>query len=646
MIITCHHVQKYYGAHLVLSDINLEIRNGDRVGLIGQNGAGKTTLFKLLTGETTPDNGQIAVRKGTKIASLEQIPDYQDTTTVYEVMARAYADIRAAQQEMRDLEVAMAQPDVVEDESRLQIKLRRYEEVREMFERGGGYEMEAHIERVSTGLGIPQSQYRRPFSSLSGGEKTKIGLAAILIEQPDLLLLDEPTNHLDMAAIEWLEGYLEGYQGTVVLISHDRYFLDKVATKVIEIEDGEAFTYHCNYTGYQQEKEERLLREFAAFQEQQKKIKKMKEAIKQLIDWGNRGNPPNPSFHKRAASMQKALDRMEKLKRPVLDRKAMDLRLEQGDRSGKQVVVLEEIAKRFGDRTLFRNVSELLVYGERVFLIGDNGAGKSTIFKMLRGEMAPDAGRVRLGARVEVGYLAQEDAPQEESKTVIEYFREHVQIEEGAARKQLSRFLFYGGDVFKAVKSLSGGEWSRLRLALLMYQKPNLLLLDEPTNHLDILSREALEDALEDYPGTLLIISHDRYFINRLAERLWALEGGSLTNYLGNYDFYKEKRPERVQVVEGAREEASVAAEPVVAPKPTPPPVEAAKPAKKVNLFQKNKLEEQMAALEARLVEIDEALVDPANSTDAGKLADLAAEREQVQAELDAVFERWMEFEA
>ena len=639
MIINMNSVKKYYAANLVLQDVNLEIREGERVGLIGRNGAGKTTIFKMLTGEFAPDGGLLTIRRGAKVGCLAQIPDYQDETTVYEVLGRGYAAVRKCQVEMAELEMQMTQPEVYEDEKRLQKVLAQYDKLREAFERGGGYEMEAHIEMVARGLGVPQAQYQRPFASLSGGEKTKVGLAALLIEKPDLLLLDEPTNHLDMKAIEWLEQFLLDYDGTVVVISHDRYFLDKVVTKVIEIEDGEAFTYHTNYSGYQTEKEERLMREFAQYQEQQKKIKQMKETIKQLIDWGNR-NPQNPKFFRRAASMQKALDRMEKLKRPILERKSIDLQLEQNERSGKQVAMLEEIAKSYGQRQLFRGVSELLTYGERVFLVGENGAGKSTIFKMLLGKETPDEGAVRLGSRVEVGYLAQEEAPHEETKTVLQFFRDEVKLEEGQARYQLTRFLFYGSDCFKSVRSLSGGEWTRLRLALIMYRRPNLLLLDEPTNHLDIDSREALEEALEEFQGTILAISHDRYFINKLAEKVWALEGGKLTTYLGDFEYYKEKRAE-LDMLPVAEREVAVAAKPA----PMPAAAEEQKPKKKVNEFQKAKLEQAIADLEQKLQSFDEAIADPANSTDSRKLAALCTDRDAAQAELDGLLEKWMEIE-
>lgn len=541
VILSLWHVKKYYGANLVLSDVSFEVKEGEKVGLIGRNGSGKTTILQMLNGASMPDQGDIFIRKGAAVGLLDQVPSAPESAAVYDVLAEGYAEVRSWEQEMKRMEAAMSDPSTAEDEGQMSQLLQQYGQLMERFERAGGYEMEASIRRVSAGLGITEEQYNRPFSSLSGGEKTKVGLAALLLKQPDILLLDEPTNHLDMAAIEWLESFLLAYSGAVMIVSHDRYFLDRVAGKMVEIEDGEAFIYHTNYSGYQKEKEERLLQQFASYQEQQKKIKKMQETIKQLIEWGNRSNPPNPGFHRRAASMQKALDRMEKLKRPVLERRTMELKLKQEDRSGKQVLMLDGITKVYGGRKLLNQVNGLLLYGERTALLGGNGAGKSTLMKMLLGHIAPDEGDIRVGSRVDVGYLAQEEAPPAEDKTVLRYFCETVAMEEGAARGELARFLFYGADVFKRIANLSGGEWSRLRLALLMYQKPNLLLLDEPTNHLDIDSREALEEALESFPGTLLVISHDRYFINRVARKLWVLEQTQLSVHIGNYDECKEK---------------------------------------------------------------------------------------------------------
>ena len=681
-MIQCQQVQKGYGAESVLLEVTCDIGENERVGLIGRNGTGKTTLLQLLNGSEKPDGGQISIRKGTRIGYLDQVPRSGDDETVRDVLERAFCEPRQWLAEMRELERIMADPEQAAGADGFERLLYRYGDLQEKFERAGGYDIDAHVGRVAGGLGIPDTQYGRLFASLSGGEKTKVGLAAMLIEEPDVLLLDEPTNHLDMQAIDWLERFLQAYTGTVVVISHDRYFLDRVVTKIIELEDGEAVTYHTNYTGFQQEKEARLLQQFANFQEQQKKIKKMQETIKQLIEWGNRANPPNPGFHRRAASMQKALDRMVKLKRPMMERRAMELELQQGDRSGNQVLTLEDVGKTFGERVLFSGVRELLRYGERVALIGENGSGKSTLLKCILGVEAPDEGEIRLGSRVDVGYLAQEAAPEDENATVLQHFREAVGMEEGEARGRLARFLFCGADVFKSIRSLSGGEWSRLRFALLMHRQPNLLVLDEPTNHLDIDSREALEEALEEFPGTVLAVSHDRYFINRLAVRIWSLEEGQLVTVHGNFDNYKAKADsareggaspkgrEREDATRSTRTARKVPASQVEATRTHANPSGCT--ARQTSLDQASagktmaargqadeaartggrshdraadplRLERDIAELEQELRSLDAAMMAPALAADAEKLAVLHAEREALQAKLEMMYEAWMD---
>lgn len=656
MMIQCAQIQKYYGAELVLSDVSFEIKDGETVGLIGRNGTGKTTLMRLLTGSETPDRGQLMIRKDAVIGSLAQIPDYGREETVYDVLRSAFRPLLEAKAEMERLEGEMSAASAGESVAAMEQLLRQYGTLQEAFERGGGYEIESEIDRVAGGIGIPANQYDRPFSSLSGGEKTKVGLAVILLQKPDILLLDEPTNHLDMAAIEWLEGFLRAFDGTVIVISHDRYFLDAVAEKIIEIEDGEAFTYHCNYSKYKEEKVTRLLQQFADYQEQQKKIKKMQETIKQLIEWGNRSNPPNPGFHRRAASMQKALDRMVKLKKPILERKRIDLQLEQSDRSGNDALVLTDVGQSAGGRRLYGGVSRTLRYGEAAALIGGNGAGKSTLLKSILGQTGPDEGEIRLGARVEVGYLAQESAPADEEGTVLQYFRDELGMETGEARNQLARFLFYGSDVFKKVRSLSGGEWTRLRLAILMYRKPNLLLLDEPTNHLDIDSREALEEALEDYPGSLLAVSHDRYFINKIAGQVWLLESERLTVTLGNFDDFRAERLKRGGPVTAGGSEAALpvgtaernaAAKGPAADNGTPPAATVAvgdvrrKP-KAANPAAVAKLERDIAAAEAELAALDAAMLEPETACDAVRLGELMAAREECQQRIDEMLEHYI----
>lgn len=490
-------IAKMYGGNSVFEEISFEIKEKERVGLVGRNGSGKTTLIKLVAGEETPDSGQIHWKKGTAIGYLSQIPDYEDSTTTKAVLTSAFSPLLKIEEKMKRLETKMGMENNADTLEKL---IGEYGDLQDQFTMNGGYEIESNIERIVHGLNI-QPLLWQSFSRLSGGEKTKVGLALMLLKQPDLLLLDEPTNHLDLMAVEWLGNFLKEYSGTVLLISHDRYFLDEVVNKVIDLEDGEITTYHTNFTGFVKEKEERLLREFQAFEEQQKKIKKMKETIKKLREWANRANPPNAGLHRRARNMERALERMEKLQRPVLNRKKMNLEMDSTDRSGKDVIVLKDVAKRFDDKQLFENVTMHVTYQERAAIIGENGTGKSTLLKMILQQLEPDAGEVRIGSNVKIGYLSQNIFSTIKDETVIEAFREEVNVTEGEARQILARFMFYGYHVFQKVSQLSGGERMRLRLAQLMHQDINLLILDEPTNHLDIDSREVLEEALEDFQG-------------------------------------------------------------------------------------------------------------------------------------------------
>ncbi|GGA42506.1 ribosomal protection-like ABC-F family protein [Paenibacillus physcomitrellae] len=666
MILQGQHIQKYYGAELVLSDVSLEISAGEKVGLIGRNGAGKTTLLRVLSGLEKPDGGQLAVQKGTQIGVLAQIPQGLEGQTVYGKLQEAFKELLDCQAEMERLALELGSSEGTgagHETVKYEAALAKYGQLLEKFETGGGYEMDARIERVTQGLGIPEEQLEQPFASLSGGEKTKIGLAVILLQEPDLLILDEPTNHLDLEAVRWLEEYLRALKAAVVVISHDRYFLDAVTAKTIEIEDGEAFTYHGNYSFYKQEKEVLLLRQFADYQEQQKKIRKMQETIKQLIEWGNRSNPPNAGFHRRAASMQKALDRMVKLKRPVLERKAIDLQLTQQDRSGKRALVFEQAGKSFGWRRLFAGLNATLMYGDCAVLIGGNGTGKSTLLKCAIGQETLDEGEARLGSRAELGYLAQESVPSAGKDTVLDYYRREAGMETGEARGQLARFLFYGADVFKRVSDLSGGEWTRLRLAILMRQQPNLLLLDEPTNHLDIDSREALEEALEEFAGSVLAVSHDRYFINRIASRIWSLEAGQLYDYAGNYDDYLEQRAKRrgfsgdalsadhpAKLVTPAHPSPASELEPSAGQAASQQANQAASPASKrhprkaaaANPATIACLERDIAEAESALARLDAEMLEPDTACDAEKLQRLQAEREPLQSSLDALYEQYL----
>jgi len=631
LTINCQNVRKYNAAQLVLDNVTFELHHGEKAGLVGRNGSGKTTLMRLLSKQDAPDDGLLTVRKDARIGYLEQIPADAARRTVYDVLAVGYRELLDCRAEMTSLEARMSEPTDGDEPGRLEALLDRYAMLQERFEREGGYEIDANIDQVAGGLRIDREWYGREYASLSGGEKTKVGLASQLIRRPDLLLLDEPTNHLDMGGVEWLEEFLLKYDGACLIVSHDRYFLDRVVTKIVELEDGESLVFHANYTNYMEEKEELLLQQFADYQEQQKKIKKMRETIKQLMEWGRIGD--NGKFFRRAASMQKALDRMEKVKRPAIDRREAEFNLKPMDRSGKQVVSLEGVVKRYGDAEILKDASAQLEYGEKVMLIGSNGSGKSTLLKLILGEEAADGGELKLGSRVDVGYLAQQQAPEDPKQSVLEHFRRGAGMEEGEARSRLAAYLFYGADVFKPVGLLSGGEWTRLRLALLVLRKPNLLVLDEPTNHMDIASREALEEALEDYPGTILAVTHDRYLINRLSRKIWELDEGRLTVYLGDFDDYK---------AESRRGKSAGKTPATEAPRERRTRIDRPKSGGVVPGPGRERLEAEIAELERLLTEWDERL---SGQEELHELERDWTERENAQERLDRLYELWMAHE-
>ncbi|MFB5086882.1 ABC-F type ribosomal protection protein [Psychrobacillus sp. PGGUH221] len=536
MICTIKDVSKMLGGNTIFESLSLSIKTGEKLGIVGRNGSGKTTLFKLIIGTEAPDKGVISFKKGTKIGYLAQIPTFSDEVTGMDVLNSAFEKLKALQTKMQQLEEKLS----CTDQPNMEKLLQEYGDVQEDFTNQGGYSLDSEIDKVIQGLQL-SSFVHQSFTNLSGGEQTKIMLGKLLLSQPDLLLLDEPTNHLDLFAVEWLEQYLVNYTGTVVIISHDRFFLDQVITKVADLEDGELTLYHGNYSSYIVNKEERLMREFQEYEEQQKKIKKMKEAIKRLRQWANEAVPPNPGLHRQARNMERALERMEKLRKPIIDPKKMSLSFEAASRSGKEVVIMDNVSKSFGNKVLLHKSNLYVYWKERVAIVGRNGTGKSTILRLLLGEILADEGNARIGSNVRIGFLSQHFEILNPKERLIDVFRSEVSVVEAEARHILAKFMFYGPDVFKRVGDLSGGERMRLRLAQLMHQDINLLILDEPTNHLDIESREVLEDALEDFQGTILCVSHDRYFLNKLFHRTVWLDSGHLTTFEGPYNWARGK---------------------------------------------------------------------------------------------------------
>lgn len=520
-------------------NLSVEIHSHDRLAIIGPNGSGKTTFLKLLSRTMHPDEGHVALKRDLSVGFLEQSPVYSADTSCREILFGAYDQVAVLESNLRGLEVRMMS---VMSERELEKTLQQYALAQEQFEQLGGYAIESRIRAVMNGLKIPEEFLKSSIASLSGGEQTKVFFARMLLQPSELLLLDEPTNHLDLEAIEWLEGYISEHPGAVVIVSHDRTFLDHVATRVLELDNGEGVLYTGGYTVATRQREERLLLEFQAHQEQQKKINHMKAAIKRLREWADRANPPNAGLHRRARNMERILERMDKIQRPVLERRRIQLSFDVNERSGNDVVIVQDVVKRFDSRVVLDKGSLYVRYGDRIAIVGSNGSGKSTLLNIILGLIPADEGTVRLGESVRVGYLQQQGLVGYTNATVLDAFRDCVPVAEGNARRLLAQFLFYGEAVFKKVQSLSGGEQMRLRMAQLMYLGVNLLVLDEPTNHLDIESREALEDALEEFNGTIIAVSHDRHFMNHLFERVAWLENGILTEYLGNYEEARRRR--------------------------------------------------------------------------------------------------------
>ena len=542
----------------------------------------------------------------------------------------AFSEVYEIEEKMHKLEDEMK---VLKGEE-LERSLKQYSRLVQSYEVKGGYNTEEKLAKICTGLKFTQNFLDKEFNLLSGGEKTTVILGKLLMDNPDILLLDEPTNHLDMDSIEWLERYLNNYDGIVIIVSHDRYFLDNVVSKIIEIEDMESKTYKGNYSSYVKQKEEKLLEQMHNYKEQQKEIKSMESTIKDLRDWAIRAD--NSKFFKRAASMEKRLERMksnEDAQKPKIENKTMKLNFKNSERSGEETIKAKGLCKSYIDRVIFNEADLLINFKERVALVGPNGSGKTTFLKMLLGEEAPDKGTVELGANVKVGYLPQVITFDNEEYTVIQAFRDDISILEGQAREYLSKFMFFGNSVFKKVKALSGGERIRLKLSMLLYEDINLLILDEPTNHLDIDSIETLEEALEEFKGTIFFISHDRYFINKIGERIIAIEDNKLKSYLGNYDYYKEIQ-DRVKL---EKEINDLQKEKVIK-----------KEKKKKEIDEVKKRENEIKKLEIKIQRLEKELegIELTMSNlelNYEELNELFSKKEELSEELEKVMEEWIE---
>lgn len=548
--IALSNVDKNFGFKKIFDSFDLEIMSGEKVGLIGPNGCGKSTLFKLITKEEVPSSGIVTTRKGAKVGFLPQMPMLSnENISVSEFLSSSFEEIYRISKEMRLLEYEMTNPQN-EDMEKI---LNRYGVLQQRFDDLGGYLIDSKINEICNKFGIDSELLERDFSKLSGGEKTIVCFAKIMLSDPDILLLDEPTNNLDIDTLEWLEKFLQNYTGTIIMSSHDRYFLDKVATKIVLIERGKSEIFHGNYSYYLKENERRILSEFEQYKDQQKMIDAMKKKIKQLQEFGRMASPSGESFFKRAASIQKRLDKIELLNKPETA-KEIPLNFQMTNRSGKQVLAVHDLNLSIDDKTLLEQVSFDVLFKDRTCLMGKNGCGKSTLIKhvidLYNGE-SHDENDIKIGSNVLIGYIPQVIEFDDDTKTLLEVARETFNGTETQLRSSLAKFLFYGNDVFKRVNMLSGGEKVRLKLFELMQQNINFLIMDEPTNHIDITTREVLESALSEFQGTILFISHDRYFINEIAKKVLYVEDKNITEYLGNYDDYRNTKEKQLSLSKG-----------------------------------------------------------------------------------------------
>ena len=597
----------------LLQGLSFEIQEGERVAILGRNGCGKTTLFRILTKEIDFDEGEVYVNPNKRLGLISQIPIFPEGYNVEDVLRSAYRELQQVQKKMRQLE-NMMQAGATESQ------LREYDGLSSRFQAGGGYEMDVEVDKICNGLGISQEQRSQEFASLSGGEKTRVNLARLLLEKTDILLLDEPTNHLDLNSVEWLENYIKAFKGTVLAISHDRYFIDQIAQRVIEIADGHAEFYSGNYSFYMDEKQARFDLQMKQYEQEQAKLKQLGYTVERMKGWGIN----NRTLYRRAMSIQHRMERIKKTERPKAER-TMKATFGEKDFSGDVVFKMKNVSKSFGERTLFSDVNLNVEAGERIALLGDNGTGKSTFIKCLLGE-EDCAGKIQFGPTVKWGYLPQIIHFNHPERSLYDTMLYEKNCTPQTARDRLGAFMFQGEDVFKSVGNLSGGEQSRLRLCMLMDEKINLLILDEPTNHLDIASREWVEAAIEEFDGVLLFVSHDRYFIEKFAERIWLLEDGTIRDFRCGYQKYRsilEREAAAKQVVKLPAKEKK----------------EKPKGGTKDSDKLVRKLEREIEKQEAAIAAMDEKI--QAAAADYQELSRLMEEKEAAEEQLMALMEQW-----
>ena len=635
MILSCQNISKAFVENQVLKNVSFHIEDHEKAAIVGINGAGKTTLLRIIVGEMTPDDGQVVLARDKTLGYLAQNSTVDTSHTIYEELLSVKADLLRLEEKIRECENNMkhAEGDALED------LMKQYTSLTHAFETGGGYLYRSELVGVLKGLGFTEDEFSKPVATLSGGQKTRVALGRLLLQNPDLIILDEPTNHLDMNSIAWLETYLLNYKGAVLIVSHDRYFLDRIAGKVIEIDQSKATTFMGNYSDYAVKKEQLRVAAWNAYMNQQREIKHQEEVIEKLKSFNREKSI------KRAESREKMLDKIEVIEKPSEVRTDMKLTLMPRILSGNDVLTVEHLSKSFDSHKLFTNVNFEIKRGEHVAIIGDNGSGKTTLLKILNGLVPADQGTFRLGSNVEIGYYDQEHHVLHSEKTLFEEISDdYPYLNNTQIRNVLAAFLFTGEDVFKRISDLSGGERGRVSLTKLVLSNANFLILDEPTNHLDIMSKEILEDALNGYEGTILYVSHDRYFINRTAHRILDLTEGQFVSYVGNYDYYLEKHDTVMAAIEASTPQ-SADADNTVAAKVAESEVKLDWKAQKEEQarLRKKECEEQIARLEARVSEIDTEMSDPAIGTQVAKLQELTKEQTACQEQLEKLYEQWEE---
>lgn len=634
MILSCNNINQTFDGKTILSDCSFHIEDHEKAAVIGINGAGKSTLFKIITGELTPDSGDVIVSKGKTLAYLSQHPDISGNRTIYDEMLEVKKDIIQIEKNLRKLETDMKQA----SGETLEAMLADYSRLSHTFELNNGYAYKSEITGVLKGLGFSEDDFSKPVRTLSGGQKTRVFLSRLLLSEPDIILLDEPTNHLDLNSIAWLETFLGNYKGAVLIISHDRYFLDRIVTKVIEIEQAAAVTYMGNYSDYAIKKESLRTAQLKQYYDQQKEIRHQEAVIEKLRSFNREKSV------RRAESREKQLNKIQRIQKPVEIDSEMHLNLTPRILSGNDVLSVKNLSKSYGNHRLFSDISFELKRGEKVGIIGNNGTGKTTLLKIINGLTHSDTGEFTLGSKVNIGYYDQEHHVLTMENTLFEELSDtYPDMTITEIRNVLAAFLFTGDDVMKRISELSGGERGRISLAKLMLSEANFLILDEPTNHLDIVSKEILEEAINNYSGTVLYVSHDRYFINKTATRILELTNQQFVNYIGNYDYYLEKREELTAVY--APESPGISAfgddleETAAKNDWKSQKEEQAKLRKKQNLFKKT--EEDIFALEERLSELNERLNDVSIASNAGKLIEITKEQEEINAKLSFLYEQW-----